>query len=257
MADAELSPWELVLSAVKQRHNDFIASRLNGAARAEALAAAEHATSDQTKLLLAVCLHPVKWFVAEELDPTQGARNAAALAIAMRKALKRTDPALVKTLLAPHIERLLVTGLGTAATLVAPISSAHPEYALADDLESFLLPTQQPVTYKLWCRSAPDLIQNVLQGPPETRQVIGIIGHGDVAIFLQAASAVGKLGDRKLQRTLGELANVYLLYGYALYRANTHGVRERVAAQLPGLWAEVALEGSAPFPGLPFTRPAP
>jgi hypothetical protein len=209
---------------------------------AEAVAAAAYATSEETSSLLLACTYPILLFVQAELDSTAvGSRRR--LIVAMRRPIRRVPVAEVQGLLSPPIERLLVAGLGGAATLIGPMGAHDRKYALVDDLQALLVPTSGRITFKLWQRVGGELILDLLASPSEGRQLIDLVGHADVEQFLLAASALGKLGMPRHQRRLRELASDYVLYGYALYMLNTNGVRDQLGSDgLAQIMAEAAME---------------
>jgi hypothetical protein len=69
--------------------------------------------------------------------------------VALRKPLRNVSASRIQALLAPQIERLLVAGIGATATLMGAISTDNPDCALVANLETLLLPTEAPVTFKL------------------------------------------------------------------------------------------------------------
>jgi hypothetical protein len=139
------------LEAIKQRHLELIAPRVREALRSDAVAATAYATSEETSSLLLACTYPILWFVQAELDPT-AAGSPRTLIVAMRKPIRKVPVTEVQRLLSPPIQRLLVAGLGGAATLIGPMGAHDRKYALVDDLQALLLPTSGRITLALAAR---------------------------------------------------------------------------------------------------------
>lgn len=249
--DSDAPSLEHTLEAVRQRHLELIVPRVSEASRPEAIAAGGYATSEHTKSLLLGCTYPILWFAQAELDPAAPG-NARRLIVAMRRPIRKVPVAEVQNLLALPIQRLLVAGLGAAATLIGPIGATNRQYGLIENIETLMLPTSGRLTFKLWERAAGRLIRDLLASPPEGRQLISVLGHADVEQFLLAARALGKLGERKPQGRLREFADEYLFYGYALYMINTNGVRDQIERdEMAQMMVDVAMEISPADFGLP------